>query len=97
MSVHLDAVLLPVAVVGFARIPVGVSDGGLVQPPAPEGEKGFYFLAWMSFNVIFCAQYFFLFLFQITSKLQQTISVSLNLTGCVQIYTCTLALYFYFN
>lgn len=37
MSVHLDAVLLPVAVVGFARIPVGVGDGGVVLPPAPEG------------------------------------------------------------
>lgn len=42
MSIHLDAVLLPVAVVGFARIPVGVGDGGVVLPPAPEGGGGIF-------------------------------------------------------
>lgn len=39
VSVHLDAVLLPVGVVGFARIPVGVGDGGVVLPPAQRGER----------------------------------------------------------
>lgn len=43
MSVHLDAVLLPVGVVGFACIPVGVGDGRVVLPPAPSMRKSFIF------------------------------------------------------
>lgn len=66
MSVHLDAVLLPVAVIGFARIPVGVGDGGVVLPPAPGGRKGFIF--WTGRLITSYFEYFYF----ISNHLQAT-------------------------
>lgn len=43
MSVHLDAVLLQIGVVGFTGSPVGVTDGRVVLPPAPSPEKSSLF------------------------------------------------------
>lgn len=48
MSVHLDTVLLPVGVVGFACIPVGVGDGRVVLPPATSMRKSSFW----QFNII---------------------------------------------